>query len=92
MRSRDHNVVLVGRTIDLGCWEFGMGRGWGGNGEGEVSLQVTWGQGGQDRITPKEGFQVSKREWKGISKGSKTRGLRHNLCCQSVYVYIMMSK
>jgi hypothetical protein len=29
-RSRD--VVLVWRTIDLGCWEFGMGRDWGGFG------------------------------------------------------------
>jgi hypothetical protein len=26
----DHDVVLVRRTIDLRCWEFGMGR----NGEG----------------------------------------------------------
>jgi hypothetical protein len=41
MRSRDHDVVLVGRTIDLRCWEFGMGRGWGGDGKGEVSLRVT---------------------------------------------------
>jgi hypothetical protein len=39
-----------------------MGMEWGGDGKGEVSLRVTWGQGGQDRITPKEGFQVSKRE------------------------------
>jgi hypothetical protein len=23
-------VAIVGRTIDLGCWEFGMGRDWGG--------------------------------------------------------------
>jgi hypothetical protein len=28
--SRDRDVVLVRRTIDLGCWEFGMGREWGG--------------------------------------------------------------
>jgi hypothetical protein len=42
-----------------------MGRGWGGNGEGEVSLRATWGQGGWDRITPKEGFQVSKKELEG---------------------------
>jgi hypothetical protein len=40
-RSRDHDVVLVRCTIDLRCWEFGMGRGWGGDGKGEVSLQVT---------------------------------------------------
>jgi hypothetical protein len=46
----------------LGIWDGeGMGRGW----EGEVSLRATWGQGGQDRTMQKEGFQVSKREWKG---------------------------
>jgi hypothetical protein len=42
-----------------------MGIGWEGNGEGEVSLRATWDQGGRDRITPKEGFHVSKGEWKG---------------------------
>ncbi len=70
--SRDRDVVLVGRTIDLGWWEFGMG--W--DGEGEVSSRVTWDQGWQDSTTQKEGFQVSKREgWqKGISKGSKRGG------------------
>jgi hypothetical protein len=57
---------------------------WGGNGEEgggveerEVSLRVTWDR---DRITPKEGFQVSKREreegnGEGISKGSKNKGI-----------------
>jgi hypothetical protein len=69
MRSRDHDVVLVERIIDLRCWKFGMGREWGGDGKGEVSLQVTWGQVGQDRITPKEGFQVSKREMEGKVTG-----------------------
>jgi hypothetical protein len=39
-----------------------MGREWGGKGEGEVSSQATWDQGGQDRTTQKEGFQVSKRD------------------------------
>ncbi len=58
--SRDRYVVLVKRTIDLRCWEFGMGREWGGDEKGEVSLQATSDQGGQGRITPKEGFQVSK--------------------------------
>jgi hypothetical protein len=38
MRSRDHDVVLVRCTINLGYWEFGMGREWGGVEEGEVSL------------------------------------------------------
>jgi hypothetical protein len=71
MRSRDRDVVLVECTIDLRCWEFGMGREWGGDGKGEVSLRVTWGQGGQDRITPKEGFQVCNRELaRGVKQGN----------------------
>jgi hypothetical protein len=69
MLSRDRDVVLVRRTIDLGCWEFGMGRD-GRDGEGEFSSQVTWDQVGQDSTTQKEGFQVSKRELaRGVSKG-----------------------
>jgi hypothetical protein len=62
VRSQDRNVVLVKHTVDLRCWEFGMGREWGGDEKGEVSLRATWDQGGQDSITPKEGFQVSKGE------------------------------
>jgi hypothetical protein len=66
--SRDRDVVLVRRTIYLGK-PRGVGNlEWGGNGEGEVSLRATWDQGVQDRITPKEGFQVSKGEWKGELK------------------------
>jgi hypothetical protein len=34
MRSRDHDVVLVRHIIGLRCWEFGMGREWGGMGRG----------------------------------------------------------
>ncbi len=64
---------------------------WGGDGKGEVSLQETWGQGGRDRITPKEGFQVSKREWKGsnkeLARGVKTRGLHQNYVV-NLYTYI----
>ncbi len=45
MRSRDRDVVLVRRIIDPGCWEFGIGSEWGGDGEGEVSIRATWGQG-----------------------------------------------
>ncbi len=59
--SWDRNVVLVRHTIGSGK-PRGSGF-W--NGEGEVCLRATWDQGGQDRITPEEGFQVSKREWKG---------------------------
>jgi hypothetical protein len=64
--SRDRDVVLVRRVA---CWgnpkggrEFGMGRDWGGFGEGEISSRATWGQGGRDRTTQREGFQVSERE------------------------------
>jgi hypothetical protein len=70
-----------------------MGR----NGEGEVRSRATWGQGGRDRTTQEEGFQVSKRDSReeGIGKGNWPRetskgnneGLRHNLACRSVYVY-----
>jgi hypothetical protein len=62
MRSQDRNVVLVKPTVNLKCWKFGMGREWGRVEKGEVSLRATWDQGGQDRFTSKEGFQVSKRE------------------------------
>jgi hypothetical protein len=75
-----------------------MGREWGRNGEGEVSLLATWDQGGWDRTKQKEGFQVSKRDsgkgrnWQGkmareTSKGNNKR-LRHNL---TLLIYIFVS-
>jgi hypothetical protein len=66
-----------------------MGRGWGGNGEGEVSLRVTWGRGGQDRITPKEGFQVSKREWKGSNR-ELARGVKQGDCAVTCVANLYM--
>jgi hypothetical protein len=58
------SLCHLSKAIDLGCWEFGMGR----DGEKEVSSRVTWDQGGQDSSTQKEGFQVSKRgEKRGIA-------------------------
>ncbi len=64
--SRDRDVILVRRTTYFGETpggrEFGMGRELGVNEEGEVSSRATWGQGGRDRTTQKEGFQVSKRD------------------------------
>jgi hypothetical protein len=45
-----------------------MGRDWGGFEEGEGSSEATWGQGGRDRTTQKEGFQVSERGLRGESK------------------------
>jgi hypothetical protein len=62
MWSRDRDVDIVGRTIKWGMpWGDGNLE-WGGNGEEEVSLRATWDQGGRDRTTQKEGFQVSKRD------------------------------
>ncbi len=55
-----------------------MGKEWGGNTEGEVSLRATCDQGGRDRTMQKEGFQVSKRDlrkgrnWQGeMAKGNQ---------------------
>jgi hypothetical protein len=46
-RSRDHEVVVVRRKINLGTGNLE----WGGDGNGEISLRATWGQGGRDPIT-----------------------------------------
>jgi hypothetical protein len=62
---------------------FKMGNRWrkgkGGRGErkgGEVSTQATWDQGGREsHHTPKEGFQVSKRESGTGEEFSKQRGI-----------------
>ncbi len=78
MRSRDHDVVLVRRTIKpgmLGIWNGeGMGRGWKGGGQFTSNLGPKW----TGSYHVKEGFQVSKREVRlgkeGISKGSKNTG------------------
>jgi hypothetical protein len=45
-----------------------MGRDWGEFEVGEVSSRATWGQGGRDHTTQKEGFQVSKGGLKGELK------------------------
>jgi hypothetical protein len=55
--SRIRDVVLVrrifssGKPQGVGFWNGeGMERGWGGDGNGEISLGATWDQGGQDPI------------------------------------------
>jgi hypothetical protein len=90
--SRDHDVVLVRH---IACWGNPGGSGiWNGEGlgrvvEGEVSSRATWGQGGRNRTTQREGFQVSKGESKenqrSASKGSKKIGLCH---IYIVYLYM----
>jgi hypothetical protein len=71
---------------------------WGGNGEGEVSLRATWDQGGQDRTTSKEGFQVSKRDLRkgGIgrrnSKGKPARGVTRGCAINlALLIYVHVS-
>ncbi len=50
-------------------WENGMG----GNGEGEVSLQATWDQGGQgSHHTERREFQVSRGD---SEQGELARGI-----------------
>jgi hypothetical protein len=58
MRSRDHNVVVVEVKINLGYWEFGMGRVWEGGGQFTSNLRPRW----TGSYHAKEGFQVSERE------------------------------
>ncbi len=80
MWSRYRDVVLEGRTIDLGK-PRGVGKfEWGGGGQFTSNLGPGW-----TRIAPrkKEGFQVSKRDsgkgellrdWQGEWQGEFTRG------------------
>jgi hypothetical protein len=75
---------------------------WGGDEEGEVSLQATWDQGGRGR--KEEGFQVSKRDsgkgelsrdqQGGLARGTTRgmargihEGLRHDLVL-STCIYV----
>jgi hypothetical protein len=56
-----------------------MVRDWGGFGEGEVSSLATWGQGGRDRTTQREGFQVSERGTGGEPKREPAKGVKDGL-------------
>jgi hypothetical protein len=70
--------------------EFGRGRGWGGVEKREVSSRVTWDQGGRDPIMPRRVSKLVKGSRKGckkgIGKGSKTRGLRHDYIIVNLYI------
>jgi hypothetical protein len=84
-RSRNRNIVLVQRRVDLGWGEFVIGWGREGDEEGEVSLRATWAASRQ-----KEGFQVSKgeqREVNGEWQGEQNRELRYNMC-HELYMYM----
>ncbi len=85
MRSQDHDVVVVRRTINLGYWEFGMGRGSERGGQFTSNLRQRW----TGSYHTKEGFQVSKgnrREAKGNQQGEvKSKGIAP---CYVVNLYI----
>ncbi len=75
----------------LGIWNGeGMGRGWEGGGQFTSNLGPRW----TVSYHAKEGFQLSKRgvglKQQGIIKGSKNKGIAPKLCCQSVYMYIII--
>ncbi len=83
--SRICDVVLVRRIFSSGnprgsgIWDGeGMGRGWKWGDQFTSNLGPRW----TGTYHTKEGFQVSKREWKGSKRESargskKARGLRH---------------
>jgi hypothetical protein len=50
-RSRDLEVVVVRRIINLGTGNLEWGGNGKGDGNGEISLRATWDQGGRDPIT-----------------------------------------
>jgi hypothetical protein len=71
---------------------------WGGKGEGEVSLQATWDQGGRgSHHAKRRGFQLSRRDSgkRGVVKGNQQgelargiyKGLRHGLV-SSICTYV----
>jgi hypothetical protein len=83
--SRIRDVVLVRRIFSSGnprgsgIWNGeGKGRGWKGGDQFTSNLGPRW----TGYYHAKEGFQVSKREWKGSkeesARGSKNKGLRQD--------------
>jgi hypothetical protein len=84
---------VLGKS-EKGCWEFGMGREWGGDGKGEVSSKSNLGPRRTGSYHVKEGFQVSKREVglekEGISQGSKNKGFAIIIVLLIVYMYIII--
>jgi hypothetical protein len=71
--SRIRDVVLVRRTFSSGNPRGsgirdgeGMGRGWKWGDQFTSNLRPEW----TGSYHTKEGFQVSKREWKGSKKGT----------------------
>jgi hypothetical protein len=90
MRSQDQDVVVVRRIINLGYWEFGMGRGLRKGGQFTSNLRLRW----TGSYHTKEGFQVSKgngREARGIRKGKQKQGDCAIIVCQPVYMYILIA-
>jgi hypothetical protein len=74
-----------------------MGREWGGDGNGEISLRATWDQGGRDPITARRvPSTVSKGNERGAKRNEKrekqkARGLRHKYVVHSIFMYIVIA-
>jgi hypothetical protein len=69
-----------------------MGRGWGGDGDEEISLPATWNQGGRDPITARrvtKEVKGNRRKAKGNQQGGskKARGLRHVMLLTYMHVH-----
>ncbi len=85
--SRDHNVVLVRRTVCLGkprgsgIWNGeGMGRDWGEGGQCTSNLGPQWpGSHHAKRGTPSKLKGMEGKLTREIARGIKKGGLHHNL-------------
>ncbi len=79
MRSGDHDVVLVRRTIDLRGWEFGMGsgmgRGWEGGGQFTSNLGPRWTGSHHAKGGFPSKYKGMDGKQQGIRKGSKNKGI-----------------
>jgi hypothetical protein len=68
-----------------------MGRKWGGDGNGEISLRATWDQGGRDPITARR-VPSKEREMKGGQKGMRKGKSRKQGDCAimrcSFYIHV----
>ncbi len=92
------DVVLVRHTFGWenprgpGFWNGeGMGRGWGGDGSGEIIYEQP-GTKVDGILSQQGGFQVSRREAKGMGKGkSRKQGDCAIVCCSIICVYIIIA-
>ncbi len=72
-----------------------MGREWGEDGNGEISLRATWDQGGRDPITARRvpsKYREMRGRQKGVGKGkSRKQGDCAIIRCSFICMYIMIA-